>query len=249
MGTPGILGSSYTIASTGASVSLQSAVNLIYQYCDLLPRDPYSELKPIFTYEQQSIDNRDIFVGVLHLPNNCPFLEIRGDTFQSSKLRAKQEVCMAACIKLHKLGALDDNLIPAVISARNFEVDKQKETQVHENKLEKDKKRVREFNYRTPLPYWDLWRSGVDDEDGNKHVDLNMFLINSTLDETTNFIILLRHTVLSEVLNDLKISSKGVHHNITFKELGIRRFSIDELHRCQHYFSALMSTVVAGINR
>jgi Dicer dimerisation domain len=38
--------------SSKAIVTMQSAVQLIYQYCDMLPKDQYCDVKPVFNWEE-----------------------------------------------------------------------------------------------------------------------------------------------------------------------------------------------------
>ena len=80
----------YKIQSTGASISLSSAVTMIHQYCNYLPRDLYSDLKPTFQY---SLATDGIsFHCTLKMPSNCPLQMISTHKPLTSKSRAKQEV-------------------------------------------------------------------------------------------------------------------------------------------------------------
>ncbi|RZS19533.1 hypothetical protein BHM03_00051937 [Ensete ventricosum] len=79
-------GSVYQVQSTGAIVSLNSAVGLIHFYCSQLPSISWKKLCPsiylVFTYTCL----KNIYI--------------------------MQAVCLAACKKLHEMGAFTDMLLP-----------------------------------------------------------------------------------------------------------------------------------------
>ncbi|KAJ8750873.1 hypothetical protein K2173_016054 [Erythroxylum novogranatense] len=100
---------SYVVDLTGASITADSSVSLIYQYCEKLPGDRYYTPRPTFEVK---------FLGqscqcTLELPPNAAFQTIVGPVSRNQQL-AKQHVCLEACKKLHQLGALDDHLLPAI---------------------------------------------------------------------------------------------------------------------------------------
>ncbi|KAK4283890.1 hypothetical protein QN277_000793 [Acacia crassicarpa] len=99
----------YSVDSTGASVTSDSSVTLIHQYCGKLKGDKYFNPKPSFEY----IDLEGGYQCKLSLPSNAAFQTIVGPLSKNAHL-AKQLVCFEACKKLHKMGALDDHLRPSV---------------------------------------------------------------------------------------------------------------------------------------
>ncbi|GAB2250760.1 hypothetical protein Droror1_Dr00017010 [Drosera rotundifolia] len=99
----------YYVDSTGASVTADSSVSLVHQYCEKLPRDKYYSPKPIFHF----LPNAGSYECKLTLPPSAAFLTIMGPLSRSTHL-AKQLVSLEACKKLHQMGALDDHLLPCV---------------------------------------------------------------------------------------------------------------------------------------
>ncbi|XP_057432641.1 endoribonuclease Dicer homolog 3a isoform X2 [Lotus japonicus] len=97
----------YVVDSTGASVSLHSSLSLINQYCEKLPRDKYSCVKPTF----ESLPMEGCYKCKLILPPNAAFQTIVGPSGKTARL-AKNLVCLEACKKLHQMGALNDHLVP-----------------------------------------------------------------------------------------------------------------------------------------
>ncbi|KAK7363560.1 hypothetical protein VNO77_05706 [Canavalia gladiata] len=99
----------YYVNSTGASVTLDSSVSLLNQYCEKLPRDKYSCAKPTFEF----LPMEGCYRCKLVLPPNAAFQTIIGPSGKDIRL-AKHLVCFEACKKLHQMGALNDHLVPFV---------------------------------------------------------------------------------------------------------------------------------------
>lgn len=107
-----IAGAVYQVESTGAVVSLNSAVGLIHFYCSQLPSDRYSILHPEFIMERHEKPGSPTeYSCKLQLPCNAPFEKLEGPPCKSMRL-AQQAVCLAACKKLHEMGAFTDMLLP-----------------------------------------------------------------------------------------------------------------------------------------
>lgn len=105
-------GSVYQVESTGAVVSLNSAVGLVHFYCSQLPSDRYSILRPEFIMERHQHQGGSVeYSCKLQLPCNAPFEKLEGPICSSMRL-AQQAVCLAACKKLHEMGAFTDMLLP-----------------------------------------------------------------------------------------------------------------------------------------
>ncbi|OEL29167.1 Endoribonuclease Dicer-like protein 1, partial [Dichanthelium oligosanthes] len=104
--------SMYQVESTGAVVSLNSAVGLVHFYCSQLPSDRYSILRPEFIMQKhEKPGDSTEYSCKLQLPCNAPFEKLEGPICSSIRL-AQQAVCLAACKKLHEMGAFTDMLLP-----------------------------------------------------------------------------------------------------------------------------------------
>ncbi|CAJ1973600.1 unnamed protein product [Sphenostylis stenocarpa] len=99
----------YYVESTGASVTLDSSVNLIHRYCGTLPRDQYSSAKPSYVF----LPVEGGYQCKLTLPSNSAFQTIIGPSGKDIRL-ARHLACFEACKKLHKMGALNEHLVPFV---------------------------------------------------------------------------------------------------------------------------------------
>ncbi|KAK8543151.1 hypothetical protein V6N13_136315 [Hibiscus sabdariffa] len=99
----------YIVDTTRASVTADSAVSLIHQYCEKLPGDKYYMPKPSFKLTCSG----GLYECELRLPANAAFQTIVGPLSRNSHL-AKCLVCLEACKQLHRMGALDDHLIPSI---------------------------------------------------------------------------------------------------------------------------------------
>jgi endoribonuclease Dicer len=107
--TPGTV---YQVESTGAVVSLNSAVGLVHFYCSQLPSDRYSILRPEFIMVRHEEAGSTVeYSCKLQLPCNAPFENLEGPVCASMRL-AQQAVSLAACKKLHEMGAFTDMLLP-----------------------------------------------------------------------------------------------------------------------------------------
>ncbi|KAI8537048.1 hypothetical protein RHMOL_Rhmol10G0304500 [Rhododendron molle] len=106
-----IPGTVYQVESIGAVVSLNSAVGLVHFYCSQLPSDRYSILRPEFIMERHEMPGGPTEYSCrLQLPCNAPFENLEGPVCSSMRL-AQQAVCLAACKKLHEMGAFTDMLL------------------------------------------------------------------------------------------------------------------------------------------
>ncbi|XP_019435974.1 PREDICTED: endoribonuclease Dicer homolog 3b-like [Lupinus angustifolius] len=99
----------YHVNSTGASVTLDSSVGLINRYCEKLPHDKYSRVKPTFEFQPMGGG----YTCKLTLPPNAAFQVIVGPSGKDVHL-ARHLVCLEACKKLHQMGALNDHLVPLI---------------------------------------------------------------------------------------------------------------------------------------
>ncbi|KAH9654546.1 Dicer-like protein 4 [Citrus sinensis] len=97
----------YKVDSSGACISAGYGVSLLHRYCSKLPHDEFFNPKPKFYY----FDDLGGTICHIILPANAPIHQIVG-TPQSSMEAAKKDACLKAIEDLHKLGALNDYLLP-----------------------------------------------------------------------------------------------------------------------------------------
>ncbi|XP_068345228.1 dicer-like protein 4 [Pyrus communis] len=107
----------YKVDSSGASISSGYSISLLHKYCSKLPHDEYFDPNPKFFF----FDDLGGTVCQIILPSNAPIHQIVG-TQQSSMEDAKKDVCLKAIEELHKLGALNDFLLPQQDNANEVEL-------------------------------------------------------------------------------------------------------------------------------
>jgi endoribonuclease Dicer len=130
--------------STGAQLSRNGAIGLLYQYCATLPSDAYSNHIPDFKTDHSGIG----YLCTLTLPLNAPISQVRGE-IQPSKKKAKQDAAFRACIELRRKEALTDRFFPYRIKMTHDERDPEVE-----GLMENNKKFSREYPFRNPT-FWD----------------------------------------------------------------------------------------------
>ncbi|XP_011616905.1 endoribonuclease Dicer isoform X1 [Takifugu rubripes] len=93
----------------GPRVTVNTAIGHINRYCARLPSDPFTHLAPkCKTVEIQS----GLFQSRLYLPINSPLrIPVKGPIMNCIRL-AEKAVALLCCEKLHKIGELDDHLMP-----------------------------------------------------------------------------------------------------------------------------------------
>ncbi|KAL9242481.1 hypothetical protein vseg_016474 [Gypsophila vaccaria] len=97
----------YSVGQTGATISTQTSISLLYHYCSKLPRDEYFNPKPDIFY----VDDTEGTICHIILPSNSPIHHIVSAP-QSSVDAAKRNACLRACKELHEIGALTEYLLP-----------------------------------------------------------------------------------------------------------------------------------------
>ncbi|KAK3012238.1 hypothetical protein RJ639_012247 [Escallonia herrerae] len=193
--TPGTM---YQVESTGAVVSLNSAVGLIHFYCSQLPSDRYSILHPEFIMERHEKPGGPIEYSCrLQLPCNAPFEKLEGPA-----------VCLAACKKLHEMGAFTDMLLPDKGSAG----EREKTDQSDEGDPLPGTARHREFYPEgvANILQGDWILSGKDGCNDSKLFHLYMYAVKCTyvgsskdpfLSQVSDFAVLLGNELDAEVLS------------------------------------------------
>ncbi|XP_051941606.1 endoribonuclease Dicer isoform X1 [Hippocampus zosterae] len=93
----------------GPRVTINTAIGHINRYCARLPSDPFTHLAPkCKTVEMQ--DGK--FQSTLALPINSPLrVPVKGPKMNCARL-AEKAVALLCCEKLHRIGELDDHLMP-----------------------------------------------------------------------------------------------------------------------------------------
>jgi endoribonuclease Dicer len=132
-------------ASTGAQLSRNGAIGLLYQYCGTLPSDAYSNHIPDFKIDHAGIG----YVCNITMPLNAPISVIKGE-IQPSKKKAKQDAAFRACIELRRKGALTDRFFPYRVKLSHDERDPEVE-----GLMENNKRFSREYPFHNPT-FWEL---------------------------------------------------------------------------------------------
>ncbi|XP_072221007.1 endoribonuclease Dicer [Leuresthes tenuis] len=93
----------------GPRVTINTAIGHINRYCARLPSDPFTHLAPKCKTTEMA-DGR--FQSTLYLPINSPLrAPVKGPVMSCARL-AEKAVALLCCEKLHKIGELDDHLMP-----------------------------------------------------------------------------------------------------------------------------------------
>ncbi|KAH8295141.1 hypothetical protein KR018_007712 [Drosophila ironensis] len=97
---------------TGASVDLGSAIALVNKYCARLPSDTFTKLTALWRSTKSERSGTTLYQYTLRLPINSPLKhDIVGLPMPTQTL-ARRLAALQACIELHKIGELDDQLQP-----------------------------------------------------------------------------------------------------------------------------------------
>ncbi|XP_014865745.1 PREDICTED: endoribonuclease Dicer [Poecilia mexicana] len=93
----------------GPRVTINTAIGHINRYCARLPSDPFTHLAP----KCKTVETGDgRFQSTLFLPINSPLrVPVKGPVMNCARL-AEKAVALLCCEKLHKIGELDDHLMP-----------------------------------------------------------------------------------------------------------------------------------------
>lgn len=131
--------------STGAQLTRNGAIGLLYKYCATLPSDAYSNHIPDFRIDHSGIG----YVCSITMPLNAPISVIKGE-IQPSKKRAKQDAAFRVCIELRRKEALTDRFFPYKVKLSHDEHDPEVE-----GLMENNKKFSREYPFCSPT-FWEL---------------------------------------------------------------------------------------------
>ncbi|KAG5857788.1 hypothetical protein ANANG_G00023100 [Anguilla anguilla] len=93
----------------GPRVTINTAIGHVNRYCARLPSDPFTHLAPKCKTAQLP---DGAYRSTLYLPINSPLrVPVTGPTMNCARL-AEKAVALLCCEKLHKIGELDDHLMP-----------------------------------------------------------------------------------------------------------------------------------------
>ncbi|KAJ3038714.1 Dicer-like protein 1 [Rhizophlyctis rosea] len=117
VGDDELAGILYVVESTGASVSMATAIRSVNHYCDLLPRDGFTNLGA--EYVTSGNDEGTAFHTEIVMPRTVPreCRRVVGGV-QSSKKKAKRAAAFEMVKVLHQAGELDERLRPVVLQFR-----------------------------------------------------------------------------------------------------------------------------------
>ncbi|XP_064484368.1 endoribonuclease Dicer-like [Ornithodoros turicata] len=101
-------------APEAPKVTMSTAIALVNRYCAKLPSDTFTRLTPTCCVTEIRIDSytSPSYCCSLRLPINSPLKHCVVGEVMPGKLLAKQAAALRACQELHKIGELDDNLLP-----------------------------------------------------------------------------------------------------------------------------------------
>ncbi|KAF7283787.1 hypothetical protein GWI33_022827 [Rhynchophorus ferrugineus] len=100
----------YVNGPNSAKVDMTSAISLLCTYCNSLSQDV--ELAPELYLEFNNNSFEKKVRVVIDLPTICPLTESIIGPFMSNTKLAKRAAALRACVKLHQIKELDDNLLP-----------------------------------------------------------------------------------------------------------------------------------------
>ncbi|XP_054712281.1 endoribonuclease Dicer-like isoform X2 [Uloborus diversus] len=112
--------------SKGARITMMSAISVINRYCSKLPSDMATKLVPIWKIDTVDVDVvKKQYICTLRMPINSALrTPVVGEQMPQKRL-AKMAAALKACQILHKLGELNENLVPIsclVDNAANEEI-------------------------------------------------------------------------------------------------------------------------------
>ncbi|XP_051863503.1 endoribonuclease Dcr-1 [Drosophila albomicans] len=98
--------------TTGASVDLSTAIALVNKYCARLPSDTFTKLTALWRCARSGRQGVTLYQYTLRLPINSPLKhDIIGLPMPTQTL-ARRLAALQACVELHRIGELDDQLQP-----------------------------------------------------------------------------------------------------------------------------------------
>ncbi|XP_048517572.1 endoribonuclease Dicer isoform X2 [Dendroctonus ponderosae] len=155
----------YVNGPRSAKVDMVSAISLLSQYCNSLPCDKFTTLSPELYYEEKTTILDDLTRVTIILPTICPLTAPIVGRYMKNLKSAKRAAALLACEQLHKIGELDDHLLPKKYDIANEDVGflfkhypEVKETMAGTNKNKRThKKQVAAFLKGPVVPQKPAW--------------------------------------------------------------------------------------------
>ncbi len=136
-----------SVASTGSKVDLHSAVSVLHHYISQLPADEFMLLRPGWRLDYLGTSesggsgsgggirggtlptmisggNNYQIRATVRLPSSSP-VQIATGQLASTKRIAKASAALEACRELHRLGALNDHLLPAGLEVEDADLNEE----------------------------------------------------------------------------------------------------------------------------
>ncbi|KAJ3287150.1 Dicer-like protein 1 [Borealophlyctis nickersoniae] len=164
----------YTVAETGASVAVSTAIRHLYQYCDKLPKDAYCSYSPEFFINESVVADAPGFFATVTMPLPVP-VQCRHHvgSVRPTKREAKRIAAFEIVRKLHAARELDDRLRPMGIADDQAEEEEVEEERVlaedgTEMLVESVKsagrqgKQLEEHVFGTPKEFLGSWVDGTE---------------------------------------------------------------------------------------
>ncbi|XP_068738102.1 endoribonuclease Dicer-like [Montipora capricornis] len=132
----------------GARVTMSSSLDLLSWYCSKLPGDRFTHLNPVYNYKSHS----DGYICELEMPTNCQLRKTIVSPPMRGKNLAKMTAAFFACQELHRIGELDDNLLPVRSLSDEESEPEEEETETGGRKRTKAGTRKRKRIYERKVP-------------------------------------------------------------------------------------------------
>ncbi|OQD98606.1 hypothetical protein PENVUL_c070G09986 [Penicillium vulpinum] len=99
------------VEKTSALLTADDAVQHLHHFCDVLPVDEYSDNRPMFSFEENSMG---LLLGTVTLPNSVhpTVRRISGKSWWQTERAARKETAFQAYKALYFYGLVNDNLLP-----------------------------------------------------------------------------------------------------------------------------------------
>lgn len=107
----------FVVTSTGATLSYNSCLPILYHFCQKLSNDIPEDSIPEFVFTKLTENN---YTCDVIMPSSCSIRVIHGKEMQSKKL-AKRSAAFEACKKLLESNLIDDHLLPVHLGKKALE--------------------------------------------------------------------------------------------------------------------------------
>ncbi|KAJ3679169.1 hypothetical protein LUZ60_017180 [Juncus effusus] len=220
----------YKVESTGASISTGSSVSLLNRYCGNLPRDIYFTPIPNYIY----MDDLQGVICRIILPPNAAVRQVDSEPCPSKDL-AKRNACLIACERLHDLGALNEYLLPDVVSKKSGA---SSHLSTASNTTEDENMREELHEMRVPEILKQSWPSDINN---NNKVTMHFYYIEFMPvpnDRDYRMFGLFLTSKLPDEAEELKVDLHLYHGRIVrtgLRHLGLMSFNPDQMKIAQQF--------------